>query len=165
MMAEDPPAISATHAPGTHAALHVRAELRAWIHFLIYAHVRTLLQSLINSHWDSAEWWNFDDACAYAGPHWVLPGGYGSLLSEIQRDVPVLLGVPVTRISHSRECDRGAVVDGGGEGRGGPVTVEFVDGGALRSLECDAVIVSVPLGRWVVVVAWRGVNGGDVCCM
>jgi hypothetical protein len=22
----------------------------------------------------SAEWWNFDDVCAYAGPHWVLPG-------------------------------------------------------------------------------------------
>jgi lysine-specific histone demethylase 1 len=32
----------------------------------------------------SAEWWNFDDACAYAGPHWVLPGGYASLLAPLQ---------------------------------------------------------------------------------
>ena len=32
----------------------------------------------------SAEWWNFDDACAYAGPHWMLPGGFASLLAPLQ---------------------------------------------------------------------------------
>lgn len=40
----------------------------------------------------SADWWNFDDACAFSGPHWVLPGGYASLLAPLQVSVAAELG-------------------------------------------------------------------------
>lgn len=72
-----------------------------------------------------------------------MPGGYASLLTPLLDDSPVLLGAAVTRIRYPGEGDR---KDGGDVENEGRVKVEFVQAGAVQSLECDAVVVSVPLG-------------------
>ena len=126
----------------------------------------------------SAEWWNFDDACAYAGPHWMLPGGFASLLAPLQvcslpgsapalfslrvclffwtlsvfatsltaalqpqRDIEMVLGAAVTRIDYSSQDNSGQQAS-----CPPPVSVSYWHAGVETVIECDAVVVCVPLG-------------------
>ena len=71
-------------------------------------------------HAVSAAHWDQDDAFATDGAHFWLEGGFGRLAAELARDVDVVTGWPVARISYEAG-------GGGGGGGGGGVRSSFDD--------------------------------------
>ncbi|KAJ1489657.1 amine oxidase [Baffinella frigidus] len=87
-------------------------------------------------------WWNFDDAHAYPGHHWLLPEGLGALATTLLRGetrIDVRLSHQVTRLERLAE-DRVMV-----HARSLP-REDGTGGGGDVVLEADAVVVTLPLG-------------------
>jgi hypothetical protein len=81
-------------------------------------------------------WWNFDDAHAYPGHHWLLRDGLGALATSLLADAGVEL-----RAAHaaSAVCARAS----------GGVTVAaraLTPGGGELTVDADAAVVALPLG-------------------
>ena len=78
-------------------------------------------------HAVSAAHWDQDDAFATDGAHFWLEGGFGRLAAELARDVDVVTGWPVARISYE--------AGGGGGGGGGGVRSSFDDAPVYEAAE------------------------------
>jgi hypothetical protein len=81
-------------------------------------------------------WWNFDDAHAYPGHHWLLRDGLGALATFLLDDADVEL-----RAAHaaSAVCARAS----------GGVTVvvrALTPGGGELTVDADAAVIALPLG-------------------
>jgi len=100
-------------------------------------------EALLQWHWANLEyangtslhclsnrWWDADDEFDFGGKHYLLPDGYGGLLSKLQAGLDVRLRHSVRRV---RRSARGAVV-------------EVNHNGSMLDLEADVVICTLPLG-------------------
>jgi len=87
----------------------------------------TRLENVSNTHWDQ------DDEYSFQGPHYLLPNGFGTLTYALGQGLEhnIRLGCQVRKIEYSEQ------------GSGVPVRVHYNKDDVV---ECDACIVTLPLG-------------------
>lgn len=90
------------------------------------------LGSLSLQHWTDDELFG-----AFGGEHRMIGGGWTTMAERLAKGLEVRLGRAVREISYGATD---------GPGRAVTLQVERTDSGAMEEVECDAVIVTVPLG-------------------